>query len=69
MQTINFIPHFFLDILKRYCYKHAILATLSIPGHNLQKWQNQFVDNFDVYLHAKNQVQLSPLSYEYFRHA
>ena len=69
MQAIKFTPHFFLEILERYCSKHVILANLRMPGQNQQKWQYQFVENFDVYLHAKNKLQLSPLPYGYFGHA
>ena len=37
MQTINYVPIFFLKILPRYC-KIAILGTLAMPGHDNQKW-------------------------------
>ena len=30
-----------------------------MSGQKHQKWYIQFIDNFDVYLHAKNQIRLS----------
>ena len=56
--TINLTPQFFPKILKRY-YRLVILGTLDMPGHKQQKWQHQFVETFDIYLHAKNQLYLT----------
>ena len=52
---INSILHVFLKILQKYC-KLMILATLDIPGYTEPKWYYQLVENFCVYLHAKNQL-------------
>ena len=55
----EFIPHFifhiFLEILQRYC-KLVILGTLAMPGYAQPKWYCQLVENFCVYLQAKNQL-------------
>ena len=59
--TINLTHHFFPKILKRY-YRLVILGTLYMPGYKQQKLQHQFVETFDIYLHAKNQIYLSLLS-------
>ena len=55
MQKIKFMPPFLQDILQRYC-KLVILGTLK------KRWyQLCCLENFGVYLHAKNQVHSSPL--------
>ena len=64
MQTINFTPHFFLEMSNRYC-KLVILGTLSMPDHSQQKLQYQFLDNFDSYLYAKNKLYLSKIFQRY----
>ena len=55
MQKINFIPPFFLEALQRYC-KLVILGTLGMSGYGCQKRWYHFVENFDSYLHANNQI-------------
>ena len=78
-KNINFIPLFFLGIMRRYC-KLVICGTLGMSGYGHQKWWYQLVENFDVYLHAKHQTYSSPFSwnisnvlqicyFEYFEHA
>ena len=54
-QKINFIFMFLLIYLHSY-WKLVILATLGIPGYTYQKWYYQLVENFCVYLQAKNQL-------------
>ena len=54
-QKTNFILHVFLDILQR-CYKLVVLGTLGMPGHAHPNWYYQLVENFRVYLQAKNQL-------------
>ena len=49
-------PRFSGDIA-RIC-KLLILNTLGIPVYAYSKWSNQLVENFDVYLHAKNNHSL-----------
>ena len=55
MQKIEFMPPFLQDILQRYC-KLVILSTLKTRWYQLC-----CLENFGVYLHAKNQVHSSPL--------
>ena len=45
----------------RYC-KDITYITLGIPGYYLQKQYHQLVGNFDISLHAKNQIYPSSLS-------
>ena len=54
-QKIKFILHVFLEILRRYC-KLIALGTLAMSGYTSPKWYYQFVENFCVYLQAKNQL-------------
>ena len=55
MQKINFIFHVFLEILQ--CYsKLVILGTLDMLGYAYPKWYYQLVENFRLYLQAKNQL-------------
>ena len=61
MQKINFITHFFLQILQRNS-KLVILGNLAMPGHAHLKSQYQFEETFDVYLQAQNQVHSLRLS-------
>ena len=56
MQKTNFITPFFLKIVKRNG-KLVILGTLGMPGYANPKWYYQLVENFRVYLQAKNQLQ------------
>ena len=49
MQNINFITHFFLQILQKN-NKLLILDNLGIPGHTHLKWEYQFEEAFDSYL-------------------
>ena len=53
--NIKFILHVFLEILQRFC-KLVVLGTLGMPGYASIKWYYQLVENFCVYLQAKNQV-------------
>ena len=43
------------EILQRYC-KLIVLGTLAMPGYANPKWYFQLVENFCVYLQAKNQL-------------
>ena len=52
-QKIDFILHVFLDILQGYC-KLVILGNLGMVGYAHPKWYYQFVENFGIYLQAKN---------------
>ena len=54
-QKTKFILHIFLEILQRYC-KLIVLGTLGMPGYANEKWYYQLVENFRVYLQAKNQL-------------
>ena len=66
-QKIKFITHFFLkilprnyvflEILQRHC-KLVLLGTLGMFGQAHPKWYYQFIENFRVYLQAKNQLHL-----------
>ena len=60
-QTINFICAFFLEILQRN-YKSPTLDTFGIPGWDPRQRYYQLVENFHVYLHAKNIYPL-PISW------
>ena len=55
MQQINCIPNFVLEISK---ILQIFLGTLDRPGQKYKsnKRQYQLAENFDVYLHAKNQL-------------
>ena len=47
---------FFLTyLLQRYC-KPVVLGTLSMPGYTHHKWYYHLVENFYVYLQAKNHL-------------
>ena len=61
MQKVNFISHFFFEILQRHC-KLAILGTMGMLDHHHQKSCYRFVGNFHAYLHAKNQLHYSLIS-------
>ena len=43
-------------LLQRYC-KPVVLGTLSMPGYAHHKWYHHLVENFYVYLQAKNQLR------------
>ena len=58
MQNINFITHFFFEILQRYCILN-ILKTLYMPGHAHQKWQHQFIENLDAHLYKNSTSSLT----------
>ena len=59
---IDFISPFFLNILQKY-YKFGMLGTLGILGYDHQKWWSYCLENFDVYLHGKNEFYPSPHSW------
>ena len=61
MQKINFIAHYFLEKLWRYCMV-VILSTLGMPGCTHQTWQYQIFEYFEVYL-CKNQLYLLLIKY------
>ena len=64
MQKSNFIPPFFLEILQRHCKLRAILRTFGMLGYGHKNVGiRKLAGNFDVYLHAKNQVYPSLLSW------
>ena len=42
-------------LLQRYC-KPVVLGTLSMPGYTHHKWYYHLVENFYVYLQAKNHL-------------
>ena len=43
----------------RYCkICKPIMGNLDMPGYTHPKWKNQLVEDFSVYLHAKNKVLL-----------
>ena len=48
-------------MLQRHC-KLVILATLGMPAYAHAKWYYQLVENFCVYLQAKNQFHPSCFS-------
>ena len=54
-RKINFILLVFLDILQTYC-KLVILGNLSKPGYTHPKYY-QLVENFRIYLQAKEPLQ------------
>ena len=60
MQKINFIAHYFLETLQRYCIV-VIFSTLGMPGWTHQIWQYQLFEYFEVYL-CQNQLYLLILS-------
>ena len=60
-QKINFIPSIFFEIMQR-SYKLVILGTLGMTGYDQYKRYYQLVENFDIYLHAKNDIYSSPVS-------
>ena len=51
---INFILYVFIEMWQRYCTL-IVLGTLGIPGCAHPKWYYQFVENFRIYLQARNQ--------------
>ena len=53
-QKIKFIFHVFLAVLQRYC--KLVLGTLDMSGYTNPKWYYQLVENFHIYLQAKNQL-------------
>ena len=59
----NFISHFFLKILWRFC-KLAILGTLQMIGLVQRNCWHQLLEKFGVYLHAKNQLHPSFLPWD-----
>ena len=54
-QKTNFILSIFLEILQRYC-KFVILGTLHKPAYTHLKWYQHLVENFRIYLQAKEQL-------------
>ena len=66
---INFIFQVFLEILQsilqRYC-ERIILGTLGMPAYTHPKWYHQVVENLNVYLHIKNKLHHSFLSWDIF---
>ena len=50
----------FLDIAKTFYFgcniKLTTFGTLGMPGYDQQKWYYQLVQNFDVYLQTKDQL-------------
>ena len=65
------IPNLRFEILQRYCtlnfkyFRHAwsrLSNMMGISGYDHQKRRYQLIENSDVYLHAKNQIYLSPAS-------
>ena len=65
MQKINFITHFFRDILQRNS-KLVILGNLGMSNNTHLKWLYQLEETFDVYLQAKNQLHPSHLPWVIF---
>ena len=59
---INFFFYFFLEMLQTFC-KLVILSTSGETGHTHQYWYYQLSERF-VYLHAKNQLHVSLLSWD-----
>ena len=59
-QKIKFITIFFLQIFQRYC-KLVILGTFGMSVNSQQKRWYYITENFDDYLHTKNQIYHSPL--------
>ena len=49
---INFITHFFLEILQRFC-KILILGNVGMPSYDHQSWWHLLVENFIVRQKAK----------------
>ena len=62
-QNINCTPNFFLEIFQRFC-KLVILDTLGINGHTHQNWQCHLAGMFQVYMHVKNQLHTSLVSWD-----
>ena len=62
LQKINFITQFFLEINS----KLVILGNLGIPGHTYLNWY-QFIETFNVYLQAKNQLHPSRFPWDIAR--
>ena len=60
---INFILQIFPEILQRYCQLFT-LGTLNMRGYSHLKWHYQLVENFDVYLRAKNKLYHSLLFWD-----
>ena len=60
-QKINVIIHAFLEILQ-IC--KLILGTLGMPGYKPPNCWYRLVEDFDVYLHAKNKLHHSLLSWD-----
>ena len=58
MEKINFNLHVFLDILQKY-FKPVVLGTLGMFGYVYPKWYYHLIENFHVYLQAKNQLHHS----------
>ena len=54
-QKINFILYVFLEILQRYC-KLFVLGTFDMSDYTNPKWYYHLVEDFCVYLQAKNQL-------------
>ena len=54
-QNINFILLVFLEILQRYC-KLVVFSTLDMSRYAHPEWYYHLVENFCVYLQAKNQL-------------
>ena len=60
--TAEFNQLTILEILQRF-WKPINLGTLGMTGHGCVNWYHQLVGKFHVYLHAKNQIYPSPLSW------
>ena len=61
-KEINLISHAFLEILQ--ISKLLTLGTLGISGYKPPKRQYSLIENFDVYLHAKNKLHHSLPSWD-----
>ena len=60
--TAEFNQLTILEILQRF-WKPINLGTLGMTGHGCVNWYHQLVGKFHVYLHTKNQIYPSPLSW------
>ena len=62
-QKNNFIIHIFSGDIAQIC-KLLILGTLGMPGYTHPKSYYHLVEKFDVYLHAKNKLHHTLLSWD-----
>ena len=60
---VNFILHFFLEILQRFC-EVGILGNFGRPGHAHNDWMVLYRRIVWCYLHAKNQLHPSFLFWD-----